>query len=210
MMINTTPSRYPSRASSETSQIHQILDEGIFCTISFNRNGIPHQIPTGYCRLGDKIYIHGSSKSEFVSSIIGKKVSFSVTLMDGLVLAPTAFDHSFNYRSVIGFCEPVEVIDENEKLNLFDKFTDRYIPGRIADVGSPTKEQISITKIASLDLSNASAKTREGDMGSKVSGQAVWCGVIPSKLIYNKPIIDSQLAEMETPDYIKSLVDGNN
>ncbi|MEQ9229944.1 MAG: pyridoxamine 5'-phosphate oxidase family protein, partial [Cyclobacteriaceae bacterium] len=109
MADHLTPSRYPSRASRDQHSIHAVLDAGLFCTIAFNREGLPHQIPTGYCRINDELFIHASSKSYFIDSILDQKVSFSVTLMNGLVLSDTAFDHSFNYQSVIGFSTAVEV-----------------------------------------------------------------------------------------------------
>ena len=98
-MVNTRPSRYPSRGSEEKEVLYQIIDEGLFCTIAFVRDGIAQQIPTGYCRIDDDIFIHASSKSHFMDAISDNEVSYSITLMDGLVLSPTAFDSSFNYRS---------------------------------------------------------------------------------------------------------------
>lgn len=210
-MVNTTPSRYPSRSSEEKRIIHQILDEGLHCTIAFMREGQAIQIPTGFCRVDDAIYIHASSKSHFIQSIIGEQVSFSVTLLDGLVLAPTAFDHSFNYRSVVGFSKAEEVTNDAEKLRLFCLFTDRYIPGRSADVGIPTAEQVGITKIVKLDLDNAAAKIRKGDVNVKLSENDAWCGVIPLSTQYGSPEIDQQLCgKVDQPTYINELVNGNN
>lgn len=209
-MANTTPSRYPSRGSSDRETLHQIIDDGLFCTVAFVREGVAHQIPTGFCRVDDDIYIHASSKSGFMDSIINQVVSFSVTLMDALILSPTAFDHSFNYRSVIGFAKAVELTDKEEKRKFFNLFTDRYIPGRIADVGEPTDEQVAITKIVKLSLSNAAAKVRTGDVNVKMGKDASWCGVIPLHSSYGDPMIDGQLPQdMPLPAYIKSLVDGS-
>ncbi len=208
-MVNTKPSRYPSRGTDNKKTLYHIIDEGLFCTIAFNRNGIPHQIPTGFARVDDDIYIHASSKSDFLGAIIGEKVSFSITHMDALVLSPTAFDHSFNYRSVIGFSEAIEIVDPVEKLKFFNLFTDRYIPGRITDVGEPTSEQVGITKIVKLSLSNAAAKVREGDVNVKMNTNSAWCGVIPIKQTYGEPIIDAQLdQDREVPDYIAKLIHG--
>ena len=206
--MSLKPSRYPSRASEDMEVIYSVLDAGLFCTIAFNRDGIPHQIPTGYCRIGDKMYIHGSSKSHFMDAIIGQQVSFSVTHLDALVLAPTAFDHSFNYRSVIGFAEGKEVSDEQRKLEFFKTFTDRYIPGRIADVGEPTSDQIRITKLVELSLDRAAVKMREGDAGIKdLNGFDKWVGVIPLEYSYGTPEIDPQIADrVEQPDYLKEFV----
>ena len=194
-MIKTKPSRYPSRGTEDKKTLYQIIDEGLFCTIALVKEGIPYQIPTGFCRVKDALYIHASSKSHFINGIIGSQVSYSITHLDALVLAPTAFDHSFNYRSVIGFSEAEEVTDPDEKKVIFEAFTDRYIPGRIADVGSPTQDQITITKIVKLNLENAAAKTREGDVNVKLSEQDAWCGIIPLTTHYGAPQIDDQLPQ---------------
>ncbi len=210
-MASTIPSRYPSRSSVDKKILYQIIDEGLFCTIAFNRDGVPHQIPTGFARVDDYIYIHASTKSSFIDSIIGQKISFSITHLDALVLAPTAFDHSFNYRSVIGFAEVEEVMEPSEKLYFFNLFTDRYIPNRIADIGEPTFDQVAITKIAKLSLKNAAAKVRAGDVNVSMRPDAPWCGVIPIEKSYGKPEMDHQLdAQRQLPDYIKDLIDGSN
>lgn len=206
-MPETRPSRYPSRGITEKDAIYQMIDEGLFCTIAFLRDGIPHQIPVGFVRDGDFIYVHASIKSKFIESIIGQKVSFSVTHLDGLVLSPTAVDHSFNYRSVIGFSKVEELTDPNEKLDFFKLFIDRYIPGRIEDVGEPTEDQVSITKVARLSLDNVAGKMREGDVNVKKPEIAPWFGIIPLKKSYGDPEIDSQLSDsVPIPDYIEQLV----
>lgn len=208
-MPGTKPSRYPSRGTEDRVTLYQIIDEGLFCTIAFLRNGIPHQIPTGFARMNDHLYIHASAKSRFIESIIDQEVSFSITHMDALVLSPTAFDHSFNYRSVIGFSKVVEIVNPEEKLNFFNLFTDRYVPGRIADIGEPTPEQVNITKIARLSLDNAAAKIRTGDVNMKMEKKAAWCGVIPIERKYGEPVIDHQLEKnRQLPDYLKNLIDG--
>ena len=130
--------------------------------------------------------------------------------MDALVLSPTAFDHSFNYRSVIGFAVAEEVKGLENKRQFFNLFTDRYIPGRIADIGEPTDDQVSITKIIRLSLDNAAAKVRVGDVNVKMGEDAAWCGVIPVQTSYGVPEKDHQLPEgLELPNYIKELVDGS-
>lgn len=209
-MANTTPSRYPSRGTDDKDTMYKIIDEGIFCTIAFVRDGLAQQIPTGYCRVDDEIYIHASSKSRFMDAIIDQEVSFSITHLDALVLSPTAFDSSFNYRSVIGFATGVELTDPEEKLRFFKLFTERYCPGRIADVGDPTPEQVSITKIVRLTLSNAGAKIRTGDVNMNMKDETSWCGVIPFETTYGQPEKDAQLSEsLELPSYITTLVDGS-
>lgn len=209
-MVNTKPSRYPSRGTEERKTLYQIIDEGLFCTVAFIREGIPFQIPTGFCRVENDIYIHASAKSQFINDLIGKKVSYSINHMDALVLAPTAFDHSFNYRSVIGFAEAEEVVGRDEKRHFFNLFTNRYIPGRIEDIGEPTDDQVEITKIIKLSLANAAAKVRTGDVNCKMSKDESWCGIIPVVTSYGQPEMDEQLpAGKELPMYIKELVNGS-
>ena len=208
--INTRPSRYPSRGTEEKETLYQIIDEGLFCTVAFVREQVPFQIPTGFCRVNDELFIHASAKSTFINDIIGQQVSYSITHMDALVLAPTAFDHSFNYRSVIGFSVAEEVEGMENKRKFFNLFTDRYVPGRIADVGEPTDDQVSITKIIRLSLKNAAAKVRVGDVNVKMGTEAAWCGVIPVHTAYGTPEKDHQLpSTLELPAYIKALTDGS-
>lgn len=207
MAVSLKPSRYPGRATDDKNTLYEALDTGLFCTVAFLRDGIPHQIPTGYCRIDDEIYIHASAKSHFLGALIGQLVSFSVTHMDGLILAPTAFDHSFNYRSVIGFSQAKEVTDEQRKLEIFRVFTDRYIPGRIADVGDPTPEQIAITRIVELKIDQAAVKIRRGDSGtSNPMKYGKWVGEIPLKTVYAEPITDEAARDIPLPDYIKDLL----
>lgn len=207
-MQKTTPSRYPSRSTSTTEDLYSIIDSGLFCTVAFIRDGVAHQIPTGFARMENNIYIHSSAKSGFMESIISQRVSFSITLMDALVLAPTAFDSSFNYRSVVGFSDVEEIVEPGEKLKFFNLFTDRYIPDRIADVGEPTPDQVRVTRIAKLSLDNAAAKVRSGGVNMKLEEHEKWSGIIPMFLSYGEPQMDHQLSkECSLPDYIKNLVE---
>lgn len=206
---NLKPSRFPSRQSRDVQLIHEIMDTALYCVVAWSKDGKPHQIPTGFCRIDDDIFIHASSKSHFIDSIIDQEVSFSTTLLDGLVLAPTAFDHSFNYRSVIGYAKAAEVTEREQKLKIFRAFTDRYIPGRSADVGDPSIEQMDITKIVRLSLDHAAVKMREGDIGIEGADKyGKWAGIIPLKAQgYDAPQPDTQLAgKIPMPEYLKDFV----
>jgi nitroimidazol reductase NimA-like FMN-containing flavoprotein (pyridoxamine 5'-phosphate oxidase superfamily) len=205
---NLKPSRYPSRASKDTAKIREVLDAGLFCTVAFVREGMAHQIPTGYCYDDQFLYIHGGAKSNFLDVIVGQMVSFSVTLMDGLVLSHSAFDSSFNYRSAIGFAVAEEIVDPIEKKRMFITFTNRYVPGRIADVGDPTDEQVSITRIMKLSLDQCAVKQREGDVNvANLDKYGKWCGVIPIQRKYGNPEIDKQIkGKVKLPNYINDLL----
>ena len=209
MGVDLTPSRYPSRASKNIEQINEVLDAGLFCTLSFLRDHLPHQLPTGYCRVDRALYIHASAKSRFIETIAGQTVSFSVTLMDGMVLSDTAFDHSFNYRSVIGFSEAERVLDPVKKTDLLKRFTDRYVPGRIADVGDPTPEQVHATHVIRLDLANVALKQRAGGTGLKKDAYKSWVGVIPLETKWGTPLDDPQnTLSPDLPPYISDIVSG--
>jgi nitroimidazol reductase NimA-like FMN-containing flavoprotein (pyridoxamine 5'-phosphate oxidase superfamily) len=172
---------------------------------------MPHQIPTGYCHDNEYIYIHGGAKSGFLDTIAGQLVSFSVTLMDGIVLSHSAFDSSFNYRSAIGFGIAEEILDPAEKKTMFINFTDRYVAGRIADVGEPTDEQVSITRIMRIPLDQCAVKQREGDVNvANLDKYGKWCGVIPVRHDFGVPEIDEQIkGKVALPDYISELLKTN-
>lgn len=208
MSVNLKPSRYPSRASEDKALVKQVLDDGLFCTIAFLRDVIPHQIPTGYCHDDNYLYIHAALKSAFIDTIVGHQVSFSVTQMNAVVLSHSAFDSSFNYRSVVGFAIAEEITDPQAKLDFFKKFTDRYVPGRIADVGDPLPEQVAITRLLRFSLDQVGVKIR--DQGVNVNDLAKygkWCGLIPIDVRYTEPQVDEQVQEIALPDYIKKLID---
>ena len=204
-MPNNAPSRNPGRSTAEFGIIHEIIDQALYCTIAYCDNGIAHQIPTGFFRDGQDIFIHASRKSLFMNSIIGNQVSYSMTLLEGLVLAPTAFDHSFNYRSVVGYSFAEEVADPVKKKELLCEFTDRYVPGRIGDVGQPSDEQVSITKVVKFSLDNAIAKMRQGGANCQLNEDSPWCGIIPLKSTYDVPQADPDQLAKEIPDYISGL-----
>ncbi len=197
-------SRYPNRISREADKINAVLEEARFCTIAYIKDELPLQIPTGFCRIGDKLYIHGSSKSHFLKSLIDAgEVSLSVMLYDGLILAPTAFNHSVNYRSVILFSKVTAITNSEEKRIILEVFTDKYIPGRMADLKSPSEDELSITDVLELDTSKASLKQRQGGVGVDTSIEDMWCGVIPVNLTHGTPEKDPMSKEaIELPDYL--------
>ncbi|AFY44027.1 pyridoxamine 5'-phosphate oxidase family protein [Nostoc sp. PCC 7107] len=199
----STVKRTPQRANYESETIYQILDEALVCHIGFIANGQPFVIPTAYGRVEDTLYIHGSPASRMLRSLQqGIDVCVTVTLIDGLVLARSAFHHSMNYRSVVIFGKATLVEDTERKLAALQAFTEHVILGRWQQVRSPNHQELARTIVLSLPLTEASAKIRTGGpIDDDVDYQIpVWAGEIPLKLTASVPISDAQLApDIEVP-----------
>lgn len=208
---NTKISRSPNRGSYDPETINSILDEAIDITISYIENGIPKALPTGFVRIDNRLYIHGSVKSHFIQQICkNPTVCLSVSLADGLVLANTAFNHSFNYRSVVIFSSPFLVEDEELKMEALKAFTDKLLPGRWEDnIKLPTPEEMKITALICFPVEEASAKIREGGAGNSAAeaGRTVWTGIVPLKRKYEAPVPNPDVpAGICLPDYLKNFV----
>lgn len=200
--------RMPQRGNYEQQTVEQILDEGLICYVGFVVEGQPFVIPTSYGRIGDRIYIHGSPASRMLRNLsTGIEVCVTVTLLDGLVLARSAFHHSMNYRSVVIFGTATVVKEPEQKLAALKAFTEHIVPGRWAEVRTPTRQEVQGTLILSLPITEASAKVRTGPpMDDEADyNLPVWAGVIPLKLSADTPISDSRLQpEITLPDYVKN------
>jgi uncharacterized protein len=204
----TTLHRLPKRASYDRETINSILDEALICHVGFVTDGQPYVIPTGFARVGDDLYIHGSSASRMLRTLAGGiDVSVAVTLIDGLVLARSAFHHSMNYRSVVILGKAELVSDREEKLTALEVFTEHIVSGRWADVRWPTDLELKATTVLRLPITEASAKIRTGDPVDDDEDYAmdVWAGVIPLKLtVGGRPQADVKLDEsISVPDYVE-------
>jgi nitroimidazol reductase NimA-like FMN-containing flavoprotein (pyridoxamine 5'-phosphate oxidase superfamily) len=194
----TTLKRLPKRGSVERETIYQILDEAFVCHVGFTVSEQPFVIPTGYAREGDRLLIHGSAASRMLGALAGEAdVCVTVTLLDGLVLARSAFHHSMNYRSVVILGRAKVVSGKQEKLEALRAFTEHVLPGRWKDVRPPSENELKQTLVLSLDIDEASAKIREG---APVDDEAdyeldVWAGVIPLRLTAGAPVDDVKLNE---------------
>lgn len=159
----TTLKRLPNRGSYDRALIYSILDEGFICHMGFTVDNRPFVIPTGYARAGDKLYVHGSQASRMMRALQGGiDLCLTVTLLDGLVLARSAFHHSMNYRSVVVFGKASVVEDEAEKMEALRAFTEHIVPGRWDEVRWPNPSELKATTVLSLPLAEASAKIRTG------------------------------------------------
>lgn len=201
----TTLKRLPKRGSYDRETIEAILDEGFICHVGFVADGRPFVIPTGYARVGDRLIIHGSQASRMLR-ILGQgiDVCVTVTLIDGLVLARSAFHHSMNYRSVVVFGRAILVEDPDDKIAALRALSEHMIPGRWDDVRQPNEQEIKQTTVLSLPLTEASAKVRTGAPldDQEDYGLAVWAGVIPLRLVAGKPFDDGRIPEnSKIPQY---------
>ncbi|MVM31429.1 pyridoxamine 5'-phosphate oxidase family protein [Spirosoma sp. HMF4905] len=201
----TTPSRLAKRAHYDEATIHPILDEALFCTVSFAVDGQPMAIPTAFARQGDKLYIHGSVGSHFIRAIEhGAPVCITVMLADGLVLAKSAFHHSVNYRSVVIFANAEKVTNETERMNALALITDHLIPNRWDDLRPTTDSEMRKTTVLRFSLAEASAKVRTGGPNDDPEDENLptWSGVIPLKTVRQTPIPAGTSLEIPLPDYL--------
>lgn len=198
--------RLPDRAEYDRETIHGILDEALICHIGFVMDGQPYVIPTIHARVGDTLYLHGSAASRMLRTLgKGANACVTVTLLDGLVLARSAFHHSMNYRSVVILGPLEEVIDPDERNKVLDAIVEHIIPGRLAEARRPNRKELTATIVVKIQISEASAKIRTGPPGDDDEDYdlPVWAGVIPLSLQPGKPIPDPLLKEgIDMPDYV--------
>jgi nitroimidazol reductase NimA-like FMN-containing flavoprotein (pyridoxamine 5'-phosphate oxidase superfamily) len=203
----TTLKRLPKRGSHEREVIDRILDEGFICHVGFVVDGQPFVIPTGYARVEDNLIIHGSQASRMLRALgQGIDVCVTVTLIDGLVLARSAFHHSMNYRSVVIFGRASVIEDREEKLPALFALSEQMIPGRWKDVRGPSEEELRQTTVLSLPIEEGSAKIRTGPPLDDEEDYElpVWAGVIPLKLAAEQAVADPRLPEkIPVPEYAR-------
>jgi len=197
--------RLPKRGHFDRETVYKILDEGFICHIGFAPDGQPFVIPTGYARVDDKLYIHGSQASRMLRTLSGGlDACVTVTIVDGLVLARSAFHHSMNYRSVVIFGRATIVDDPGEKNAALIALSEHIVRGRWADVREPTEQEMRATTVLSVPLVEASAKIRTGPPLDDEQDYAlpIWAGVVPLRLEAGEPIKDPRLPDgIEVPEY---------
>jgi uncharacterized protein len=203
---DTRVRREPERGRYDRETIDAILDAGIVCHLGWIQNEHPVVIPTLYSRVGDEVLFHGSSAGRTPRGLeSGTPACLEVTLLDGLVLARSIFNHSINYRSVVIYGTANAVSDADEKLSALKSFSERLLPGRWADARPPSAKELRATSILRLPISNVSAKVRSGgpqDDESDLSHPA-WAGVVPLKAERGEPIPAEGLAWTgTTPPYL--------
>jgi uncharacterized protein len=199
--------RLPLRGTYDRETIDAILDEGLICHVGFVSDGSPFVIPTGYGRDGDRLLIHGSAASRMLRALsIGAEACITVTLLDGLVLARSAFHHSMNYRSVVVLANGTLIDEPEAKMAALRVITERLVPGRWDGVRQPTPQEMKGTTVLSFPINEASAKVRVGPPKDDEEDYAlpIWAGVLPLSLVPGAAIADERnLPEVELPDYVR-------
>jgi uncharacterized protein len=194
--------RLPARGVYDRPQVNAILDEGVICHVGFSVDGQPYVIPTGYARLADEIFIHGSAASRMVRALgDGIEVCVTVTLVDGLVLSRSAFHHSMNYRSVVVLGRARVVSDPVEKMMALRCFTNHVVPGRWEEVRPPSDRELKSVTVLALRLEEVSAKVRTGPPVEEAGdiGIPAWAGVIPLHTRLGDPIPEPDLVPEAPP-----------
>jgi nitroimidazol reductase NimA-like FMN-containing flavoprotein (pyridoxamine 5'-phosphate oxidase superfamily) len=193
----TQVTRLPKRGVYDQAQVHAILDEGFFCHVGFAVEQQPYVIPTGYVRAAEKLYIHGSAASRMLRQLDkGLQVCVTVTLVDGLVLARSAFHHSVNYRSVVVLGTAHLVLDREEKIDALRRFTNHIVPGRWDEARQPTDQELKATSVLVLPLEEVSAKVRTGPPIDDEEDYEIpiWAGVVPVHMRAGEPIPDERIS----------------
>ncbi len=204
----TEITRLAKRGSYDKETVYAILDEALVCTVAYCKDNQSFQIPTGFCRIENKIYIHGSVGSFYMRELRDRKqpVCISTTLIDGMVLARSAFHHSVNYRSVVIFGEPELVTDTNELYNALEVFTNKMCAGRWNDIRKPNDGEWKATMVLAIDIKEASAKVRVGPPKDDEEDYDlnIWAGVQPIKLERKTLIPDPALKSgVSIPEYLR-------
>ena len=199
--------REPQRAVYDRDVVNRILDEGFICHVGFVVDGQPFVVPTSYGRHEDVLYIHGSAASRMLRNVSGGiPVCVTVTLLDGLVLARSIFNHSMNYRSVMVLGTGTAIEDREEKLTALRLLSEHIVPGRWQEARQPNDRELKATTIIRVPIREFSAKVREGPVIDDEEDYAfpVWAGVLPLKVVAGDPVRDSRLDDgIEVPDYVK-------
>jgi uncharacterized protein len=199
--------RIPNRGSHDWEAINRILDAGFLAHVGFCVDGQPFVIPTLYGRDGRTLYLHGSSASRMLGELeTGISACVTATLVDGLVLARSAFDHSMNYRSVVAFGTARKVAEPEHKLKALRVISEHLIAGRWEDVREPSQKELKATTVLEFSIEEASSKVRSGPPLDDESdyGLPVWAGVLPLEIKSRPPVPDDRLIEgITVPDYVR-------
>ncbi len=202
--------RLPKRASYDRKDIHSIIDEALICHVGISDADQPIVIPTIHARQGDRLLLHGLKGGRLLEHIeAGNAICVAMTLLDGVVLARSAFHHSLNYRSVVIFGHGELVEDDADKLEALKTISDHVAPGRWKDARSPNAKELKVTSVISLVIDEASAKVRSGPPLDDDADYElpIWAGVVPLRLCAQTPQDDGRVQTgIEVPDYAASYV----
>ncbi|HEV2604607.1 MAG TPA: pyridoxamine 5'-phosphate oxidase family protein [Microvirga sp.] len=205
----TTLKRRPNRGLYDRALIHSILDDGFMCMVAYVHEGTPMVLPTGYGRIGDNLYIHGSNASTMLKAALeDQEICVNVTHLDGLVLARSLYNHSINYRSVVIFGRAERVLDREEKIASFKAYADQVLKGRYEDVRPPNEKELNSTTVMRIPLTEAVCKLRAGpgqDFDHDLDNDC-WAGELLIKQSTHALVRDPRgRQDVPVPDYITSF-----
>ena len=202
--------RGAKNATYDKAAVFEILDADFMCHVPYVFDGTPITIPMAYARSGETIYLHGAMGNRMLNAIAAlEKTSLTITILDGLVLARSAFHHSVNYRSAVVFGVPRIVTEKSEKEHAFERLLEQMAKGRWNEVRTPNEKEYGITNVLAVDIMEASAKVRKGPPVDDDEDYSLelWAGVVPLKHGYDAAIPDPKLAfKLKTPDSAKKLI----
>jgi nitroimidazol reductase NimA-like FMN-containing flavoprotein (pyridoxamine 5'-phosphate oxidase superfamily) len=199
--------RHPERGRYERAEIDAILDEALFCHVGFVDGGRPFVIPTIHTRVGDDLYLHGSPASRMLREL-GDEIDVCVTatLLDGIVLARSVYNHSLNYRSAVVLGRARKLEDPNQKLRALEAIVEHVVPGRSQEARAPSEKELAGTSVLALAIDAASAKVRTGPPGDFDADLelAVWAGVIPLRTVAGEPLTEEHVpSNVAIPAYVR-------
>ena len=200
--------RHHERAQYDRAAVYGILDRGLVAHVAFVDGGRPVVIPMAYGRDGDRLYLHGARKSRVTTAPVGEAVSIGVTLVDGLVVARSAFDSSMNYRAVVIHGRATEVEDGAERLRALRCITEQVLPGRWAEMREPLEQELHATAVLAVDIETASAKIREGGVvhGRATGEEGTWAGIVPLQTMVGAPVTDPEVpASVPLPPSVRRV-----
>jgi nitroimidazol reductase NimA-like FMN-containing flavoprotein (pyridoxamine 5'-phosphate oxidase superfamily) len=199
VLPHTKVQRRPDRASYDRNAAYAILDEALYASVAFDAAGTPCVIPMAFARHDDRLVLHGATTSRLQSVLAsGQRIAVGVTLVDGVVLSRSAMHHSLNYRSVVVFGTPAELVSEADKLAALARIVDHVLPGRFAATRGPNALEMRATRVFALPLDEVSVKVRAGGPIEDADDLALphWAGVIPLELRALPPVADERNAPL--------------
>jgi uncharacterized protein len=207
----STPRRERERAQSDRAWLYEVLDASLICHLGVVVDGVPLALPTVFAVDAEgpdrdgTLYVHGSVASRSLVQAPDQEISATFTVLDGLVLARSGFNHSMNYRSAVVIGRPRTVSDEAERAHAFDLLVDHAAPGRSAELRRPTRKELAATTVLALSLHEASVKRRAGgplDDEDDIEAGGVWAGVVPLRLTASPPETSADVVDVPVPEHV--------
>jgi nitroimidazol reductase NimA-like FMN-containing flavoprotein (pyridoxamine 5'-phosphate oxidase superfamily) len=202
----STPTRHRERAGTDRADLYAVLDEGLVCHVGIVRDGAPVVLPTGYGRIGDTVYVHGSTGAGWLRVADGAPLCLTVTHLDGVVYARSVFNHSMNYRSAVAHGAARHVTDPQERLAALEAISEQLSPGSWEHARLPSAKELAATVVVALDLTEASVKVRSGppvDEDADIAAGGRWAGVLPVVTTFGEPAPDPSMDGTPTPAHVQ-------